>query len=100
MCIRDRPSPDSSRLPLTLRHLGHELVEPLRRKVERLSCFGARVCGHEDLHHLEAVLERQPRLLLALEDAHKMAILGLVAVGHRLSLIHISEPTRLLSISY
>ena len=69
---------------VTACHRRNELVQPLRRKRERLALLGALIRRHEHFHNLESVVERQPRLFLAEKDAHEMAILGLVAVGRRL----------------
>src|SRR5258708_2477319 len=52
------------RFPGPARDRGHELVESLRRKVERLPLLRALVRGHQDLHDVDPVVPReQPPLL-------------------------------------
>src|SRR2546423_12591170 len=67
-------------LPFPFRHLRHELLDALGREAERLSLLGALVGGHEHLHNLDAVIERESRFFLAEKDPREMAVLGLVAV--------------------
>src|SRR5438132_1436947 len=66
--------------PSASSHLRHELLDALGREAERLSLLGALVGGHEHLHNLDPVIERESRLFLAEKDAREMAVLGLVAV--------------------
>src|ERR1051326_9244558 len=75
--------------PCSFRHRRHERLEILGGECQRLPLLGTHVGGHQDLHDLDAVVERQLRRLAPEEHAHEVPILGLVAV-HR-SEEHTSE---------
>src|SRR5262245_36166850 len=80
---RGRPPSSSTRRPRPLRDGRNELLQPPRRKLERRALLGALICGHEDFHNVEAVVERRLGLLLTEEHAHEMAVFGVVSVGGR-----------------
>src|SRR6266550_208454 len=78
--------------PGPLRHCRHEPFDTRRGKVERLPLLGAHVGRHQELYHLQPVVERQQRRLATEEHAHEVPILGVVAVGRRLARHHGHEP--------
>src|SRR5690349_5261895 len=69
-----------SRLPLSLRHLGHEAVETARGKGKSAPGLRAHVRGHQYLHDFESIVEREHRALSARECTNEMAILSSVTV--------------------
>src|SRR6266516_4257738 len=72
-------------LPRSFRDGRHECLQPLGGEFQRLPLLGAHVCGHQELHDLEAVVERQLRRFAPEEHAHEVPVLGLVAVHRRLA---------------
>src|SRR5205807_10547930 len=61
--------------PRSLRHRRHERLQTLGGEFQRLPLLGAHVGRHQELHDLEAVVERELRRLAPQEHAHEMPVL-------------------------
>src|SRR2546425_10096313 len=78
------PAPSATKLacrswlPCPLRHRGHERIDPRAGEVERPALLGAHVCGHQDFHDLQAVVEREFGLLLVEKGLDEVTVLGVL----------------------
>src|SRR5688500_2477257 len=72
------------RFPGTLRDRWDEGIEALWRELQGLPALRTHVGRHQDLHHLDSVLERQHPLLAPQKSAREMPVLSKVSVSLRL----------------
>src|SRR3954469_455392 len=73
----------ASWFPGSLRHRRNELVDSLAWIFQRPALLRALVGGHQHLHDVQAIVKRQPRLLLAKKYASEMSVFIDVAVRRR-----------------